>query len=79
MEKPWKDNSGCAFAYVRMHICVRFYLSLTCTDSKVSRKLLSLRALTIEIKVASSQRRSPTEFPRPVHDVGTGVSLQATL
>lgn len=39
----------------------------------------SLRALIIEIKGTSSQRQSLIEFPRPVHEVGRGVNLQATL
>lgn len=75
MKKPWKDDHGRAFAYVRMSICVWFYLSLTCTDSKMSRKQLSLRALIIEIEVTSSWRYSLIKFSRLVHDVGTGVSL----
>lgn len=36
-------------------IRVWFYLSLVCTDSKVSRKRLSLRDLVIKTNVASSR------------------------
>lgn len=65
-------------AGVHLHMCVRvfvrgFILSLTCTESKVSRKQLSVRALITEIKAAS--KWSLTELPRPVDDVGTGVRL----
>lgn len=74
-----KTNGGRAFEYVRVCIRVQFCLSPTCTDSKVSRKQLSLRALIIEIKVTSSWRWSLIEFPRPVHDVGTGVRRYTTL
>lgn len=53
MVKPWKDRLWVAFAYVC--ICVRFYLCLVCTDSKVSRKQRSLRDLVIKTNVASSR------------------------
>lgn len=53
MVKPWKDRLWVAFAYVC--ICVRFYSSLVCTDSKVSRKQLSLRDLVIKTNAASSR------------------------
>lgn len=51
MVKPWKDRLWVAFAYVC--ICVWFYLSLVCIDSKVSRKQVSLRDPVIKTNVAS--------------------------
>lgn len=73
----WRDlgktDCGRAFAYMCTCICVWFYLSLTCTDSQVSGKQLSLKAFITEMKATSSW--SLTEFPRPVHDVGAGVRL----